>query len=487
MTLRRKLLSIFFALAALDLVLAAVTVWVTIQWRETNQAMEHHYQRSLALKSVRSLAFRATNELYDGLSGTDSDAREEFEELILPAETTFEQWAALAHTKAEEIELAAVRSTFLQLVSQVREVFDHLAAGRDAEARNQAENDLDDGAFPSFDQVSEMAVRSDTRNRKVIKGEVQNVIDRAEIILTVAALATVTLIMLFAAYLGSDLFGPLRNLYEGLNSAAKGARDIQLDAERQDELGRVNRAYNRLIEQLAERERLAAEGAPDRLIARGKEVSFVDKIVTQMNPRKLLAKLEVKVKQLNSAADSKSVREALLAEIQSLMQTLERVTAFYLPMDLQLIPTDVRRLLYDVAAGFHEELARRGASLAVEVTADVGSTDLDAAKLTEAFSALVRLALNNLPEQNPRLELRATIANGNTALVIEIADNGQGEDQRLMAYDPRTLDKESISDEHLLIEVARAIIERHHGRLDWLIEPGQGTTTRIILKQISSG
>ena len=82
MTLRRKLFSIFLALAALIMLLTVVTLWVTNQWQKTNELIDHHYQRSLLLKSVRSLAFRASNEVYDALSGTDIDAREEFEELI---------------------------------------------------------------------------------------------------------------------------------------------------------------------------------------------------------------------------------------------------------------------------------------------------------------------------------------------------------------------------------------------------------------------
>ena len=487
MTLRRKLFSIFLALGALVLMLAVVTVWVTNQWQKTNELIEHHYQRSLLLKSVRSLAFRASNELYDGLSGTDIDAREEFEELIKPAESKFQQWAELAHNADEEKELKAVRSTFLQLEAEMRTVFDLLEAGRTVEARIHAETDLDDGAFPSFDRISEAAVQSDARNRSLVKQKAEDVINRAKIVLAVTALATIIFLMLFAGYLGSDLFGPLRVLYEGLTLAAKGSRDIQLDTERNDELGHVNRAFNRLMENFDERERSARESVTNGPTSKRQDATILETVASRLRPRKLIAKLEAKVRLLNATAESKSAGKALLKEIHDLIEVIERVTAYYLPLDLQLKSTDVRRLLYDVAAGFHQELARRGASLSLEVTADVGSADIDAAKLYEAFSELMRLALKGLPEQDPRVHISAFISADDRALVIEIADNGSADDQRVLTRDPLTLDMSSVSDDQILVEVARAIIERHHGRLEWLIEPGQGATARVTLTQIASG
>jgi len=47
MNLRKKLLTVFGALALLSLVTAAVTLWTISSWTKTSKATENHYQRSL--------------------------------------------------------------------------------------------------------------------------------------------------------------------------------------------------------------------------------------------------------------------------------------------------------------------------------------------------------------------------------------------------------------------------------------------------------
>ena len=69
MNLRRKLLTVFGALAVLVLVTAGVTFWVTAQWQTTNDDLEAHYQRSLLLQRVRAATFRAFKEVPDAVTG----------------------------------------------------------------------------------------------------------------------------------------------------------------------------------------------------------------------------------------------------------------------------------------------------------------------------------------------------------------------------------------------------------------------------------
>jgi len=492
MNLRRKLLTVFGALALLALVTAAVTLWTISSWTKTSVATETHYQRSLLLQRIRASTFRAFKEIPDAVTGDDPDSDVEFEEYIQPAEKDFEIWANLAEDEAERQQVQQIRQAFDVLEEDAKNVFSLVKENRLKEAFDLMEGKLEDNDFENFDRLTAKAVESDRAKREVIRASNENTRRTARIVLAVVAFGTISLVLLLAAYLASDLFKPLEELREALKRTADGDYNQELHDSREDEFGAVNRAFNQMVKTIARREKFAGDGGEE---AENAEVSF-NSFTSKVTIHKLVAQMRLRILELNAklkrTAAEKSVEksetennaappdekinlDALVENLENLSQAILRVTDFSFPLDITLSRTDVRALLYDTLLRFHDELSRRGVSFELEVDKEIKHATLDHLKIREAISELIRNALKALPETGGKIGLRAR--QKDTDLLIEVADNGAGADNL-------SLDEIDIARRHDYrtgLKLTKAIIEQHGGKMKINSESGEGTFVQMAL------
>lgn len=513
MTLRHKLLTIFGALALLALVVAGITVWTQAQWAATEGALQGHYLRSLQVQRVRAATFRAFKEVPDAVTGGDPNARQEFDTLLGPIGEDFRHWAELADTDAERQQVEAVRGAFDRLVADARAVFALVDAGRQSEAFDLMEGRLEDQDFAGFQDVTEAAVQSDRETRDRVRAQTLGARRAAQTMLAVAVFGTLSLVLLLGGYLASDLFAPLRELERSLADVARGDLRRRLDAERRDELGGVNRAFNALAEAVARRERGAGLGAtPAAGRADGVPApagAAWDGVPSRIALHALVSQLRTRVAALQrggpgaltggAGGAAAPTPAALLEEVDGLLHAVARVTEFGFPLDLTLAPTDVRALLYDVLLRFQEDLARRGASVEVQVAPEVGEAVVDRLKLRTALGELVRNALHALPERGGRVGLRAGIESaagvggaggGSPAgalLVLEVADDGRGAPQSVLDRAPVPPGDPGGEPRHVGLRLTRAVVEQHGGTLRVRSEEGAGTYVRLALPLLRPG
>jgi two-component system, OmpR family, sensor kinase len=263
MNLRRKLLTVFGALALLSLVTAGVTLWMISRWNRTSVETENHYQRSLLLQRIRASTFRAFKEIPDAVTGDDPDSHTEFEEYIQPAKEDFEIWARLADTEEEIRQVSEIRAAFDVLEEDAKQTFALVKQNRYKEAFELMEGKLEDNDFEIFNRLSETAVESDRARREEIRRNNESARQTARIVLFVVAFGTIALVFLLAAYLASDLFKPLKALTEALERAARGDYPQELDGERADEFGEANRAFNQMARSVVRREKLSGDNAAE--------------------------------------------------------------------------------------------------------------------------------------------------------------------------------------------------------------------------------
>ncbi|MGI8996887.1 MAG: ATP-binding protein [Pyrinomonadaceae bacterium] len=489
MNLRRKLLTIFSALALMSLVVASVTVWVTFQWRNSNELIENHYRRSLLLQRVRSATFRAFKEVPDAVTGDDPDSREEFEEYIAPALQDFQTWAELADSEEERRQIAQIRAAHDELVRVAHETFDLVEAGRMREAFELMEGKLEDNDFVQFQNLSDQAVESDRQYRDVIREQNRRIKRTAQIVLAVAAFGTVSLILLLAAYLASDLFKPLHEVEEALNDVARGDLKRRLSEERADELGAISTAFNRMIEAVAEREQLvslAVVPAGEAGQRGGGEDGNWQSAPSRLTLHRLVSQLRARVTQLSgnghdTAASDEAQQQEALKQLDQLLTAVSRITEFGFPLDLNLARTDIRALLYEVLLRFHDNFAARAVSFELNIAPPVNHATIDRLKLREALAELIRNALAALPESGGQIGIRSSIDAEQSELLIEIVDNGKGAEQSFI--------DRALAGEHdgkaappgVGLTMTKAVVEQHGGQLEITSEAGQGTYVQIKL------
>jgi two-component system, OmpR family, sensor kinase len=458
MTLRRKLLTTFGILALLGMVVAGVSIWATVQWDASNEQVDEHYTRSLEAQRVQAATFRAFKEVPDALVTDDPDARQEFEAEISSIDEEFELWRSLADTPAER--------------EQVDEVHERFAEGT-----------LEEKNFEDFERATERAVESDRDLRDGIRAENENTRQTAQLVLIVAAFGTVSLLLLVAAYLASDLFRPLRDVEEALDDVARGDLDRRLDEERSDEIGAVSRAFNRMVAAVSEREQVGglAPTAGGETNGNGSAWRSTPSRVTL---HRLVSQIRSRISQLDGdgagEAGEDSGQRELVGQLDRLSQAVARVTEFGFPLDLNLARADVREL-YEVVVRFQNEFAERAVSLDLEMEPDVNHAVMDRLKLREALAELVRNALAALPERGGHVGLRARVSPDEPELLIEVADDGAGAEQSLIdeAFDPTSIEE----DEELRtgLTLTNAVVEQHGGRLEIQSTPGEGTYVQIRL------
>jgi len=492
MNLRRKLLTVFGALALLSLVTAAVTLWTISSWTKTSKATENHYQRSLLLQRIRASTFRAFKEVPDAVTGDDIDSDQEFEEYIQPAKEDFETWAKLAEDEAELQQVRQIREAFNVLEATAKETFALVKQNRFKEAFDLMEGKLEDNDFENFNRLTAEAVESDRAKRQVIRATNENTRRTARIVLAVVAFGTISMVLLLAAYLASDLFKPLEELRKALKRTAEGDYNQELHDSREDEFGAVNRAFNAMVKTIARREKLAGNGDDESENAALGFNSFTSKItihklVAQMRLRitELNAKLnrttaeksgEKSETEINAASPDEEINlDALVENLENLSQAIVRVADFSFPLDITLSKTDVRALLYDTLLRFHDELSRRGVSFELEVDKEIKYATLDHLKIREAVSELIRNALKALPETGGKIGLRAR--QKDTDLLVEVGDNGTGAENL-------SLDEVDIARRHDYrtgLKLTKAIVEQHGGKMKINSEPGKGTYVQMSL------
>lgn len=487
MNLRKKLLTTFGGLALLALATAGVTVWAIAQWQNSERRLQGHYQRSLLLEGVRTATFRAFKELPDAIVSDDPDARQEFEAFLKPAEADFKRWAELADTQAEQKQVQQVRNAYNALIQDARTAFTLIAGGQRDRAFVVLEQQLEGRDFALFEQVTQQAVASDRKNRQIITQQTQNTRQTAQLVLAIAAFGTISLILLLAAYLATDLFAPLKEVENALDDAAKG--DFKrLGEERQDELGAISCAFNRMIEAMAQRQQVAGLAAVASGVTEGMEDSTWQHLPSRVTLHRLVSQLRSRVTQLHHHNGSKGNEEldgqqqGAIAQLDLLLQAVSRITDFGFPLDLNLARTDIRSLLYDVLLRFQSELSLRAVSVDLDLAPEVSFAVVDRLKLREVLSELVRNALAALPEQGGRIGLRTRIAPDATELLIEVADNGKGIKQPAIeqVFQP-TVATANGQRTDVGLTLTKAIVEQHGGELTIDSEPGQGTYIKISL------
>ena len=492
MNLRRKLLTVFGALALLSLVTAAVTLWTISGWTKTSKATETHYQRSLLLQRIRASTFRAFKEVPDAVTGDDIDSDQEFEEFIQPAKEDFETWARLADDDAEREQVRQIREAFNVLEVTAKETFALVKQNRLKEAFDLMEGKLEDNDFENFNRLTAEAVKSDRAKREVIRTSNENTRRTARIVLAVVAFGTISLVLLLAAYLASDLFKPLEELRKALKRTAEGDYDQELHDSREDEFGEVNRAFNAMVKTISRREKISGGGDEN---LENSELGF-NSFTSKMTIHKLVAQMRLRISELNAklnqteANENNDVKEnqktdqpqaekielnALVENLENLSQAIVRVADFSFPLDITLSKTDVRALLYDTLLRFHDELSRRGISFELEVDKEIKYATLDHLKIREAVSELIRNALKALPEAGGKLGLRAR--QQDSELLIEVADNGAG--AKNISLDE--IDIQQRHDYRTGLKLTKAIVEQHGGKMKINSELGGGTFVQMAL------
>ena len=174
---------------------------------------------------------------------------------------------------------------------------------------------------------------------------------------------------------------------------------------------------------------------------------------------------------LQTSVANEPVMDALInaeAEAQRAREVLERIRDFVSSGNLSLKALDASALAERIGALCREEAAARGVQVEVESVGPVPQVQADGVQIEQVLINLVTNAIDaasERPDGRGRVIIR--VAAGESAITIEVDDNGRGvapelADSIFDAYQttkPRGMG--------LGLHLSRRIVERHAGRLWW--------------------
>ncbi len=314
---------------------------------------------------------------------------------------------------------------------------------------------------------------------------------RAALVLVVIAVLGI-LLGIFVVVGSQRILAPLPRLHARVQAVARG--DLSSVAEpnaSDDELGRLAREFERMVQALAARDdnlRSAAEAerllverllASERLAAIGRMASHVTHEVR--NPLSSIA-LNVEMLEDELPEDATEAR-ALLRPIQREIDRLTAITAEYL--HLARVPSprlelgDLGEIVLDVCNFVAREMASASVTLEVDLDRAMNArVALDEGQIRQALLNLLRNAREAMPKGG-RLEV--SLIRGEETLALGVRDSGEGMDEAVREHVFDLFFSTKSEGTGLGLPLTRQIVEAHGGTIRCESTRAEGTTFIITL------
>jgi len=183
------------------------------------------------------------------------------------------------------------------------------------------------------------------------------------------------------------------------------------------------------------------------------------------------------------AGERGRVVQGILHEVAAIESVLGECLDFVRPRPVRRRCVDLGALLEDVVFGVTSLAAEASVTLATQVAVPGPEFDVDAEQLRQAFSNLLRNAIQASPA-DATVEISATVHDNETYEVV-VADCGCGisEEGLEHIFDPFFTTRAEGTG--LGMSIAQRIVMAHEGRLEVDSHVGHGTTVRVVLPMVT--
>jgi two-component system, NtrC family, sensor histidine kinase HydH len=310
--------------------------------------------------------------------------------------------------------------------------------------------------------------------------------------LGIAALACVLLTLLVVRGLQNGV----RKIETGLNNLEHNlASEIPTDTD-PEEIRQIAGAINRLgatLRTKIESEKLVEDRLrhSERLAALGRLIAGVAHEVR--NP---LATIRLRVQMCQQDSASSDVRESCaiaLQEVERLNGMVNRLLSFSRPVQLQIEPTDLGRLLEQRLGNFAELAKEHNVRFVAKINRNSKRVRVDQSRIAQVFDNIIRNAIDSMSQSGGTLCVNVTTearSADSSEVCVEFNDTGEGMSSEVISriFDPFFTTKPSGTG--LGLSICHELVQAHGGEIDVASAEGCGTTVRVVLpinhRQIST-
>jgi len=299
-------------------------------------------------------------------------------------------------------------------------------------------------------------------------------LDRVKQIYFLSAVGVIALALLLAFLLSRTLTRPIRELTAATRAVSTGDLAQEVPVRSRDELGELAASFNQMNAKLAQSLNLRRQMTADIAHELRTPISVILGHAEAVHDGVLTPSLET----FEIVRDEASRLEQLVEDLR----TLSRADADELPIERQAIAP--AKLLEDVCATHNHRAKQKNISLKAQAASDLPEITVDPGRMMQVLSNLLDNAVRYTPEGGQVL-LAAQVVEDKLEIRVQDSGPGVAENEldrifdRFYRSDPSRQRDESGSG--LGLAIARAIVEKHNGRIWAESKPGEGTTIVIHL------
>lgn len=372
------------------------------------------------------------------------------------------RWDALKHVLREEQRLLPFPSTDVQ--NEFRDRYTNPALSEVSQSLKRVQ------------AVIETEGKQKVRNAGRITEQARNT--------TLAALAlALALTVVIGSLMTRAMLRPINELRRGMAHVAEGDFDpnVQVPAERTDEIGDLSRSFHTMTEQLAELDRLKAEFVSVASHEIKTPLSVIRGYVSLLTDGIYGEVTDPQKKTLEAVSDQ-------VDRLTRLVHRLLDISRFEAGGGrLELRRINVRDFLAELTDGFRVLAFQNGIDFTVAVADDVPvNIEGDADRLNEVLGNILSNAFK-FTERGGKIAVRA--GREGAGVRVEVSDSGVGIPpdklpkifEKFYQVDNSAQPRQAGSG--LGLAIAREIVEAHGGTIGADSEPGQGTRFMVVLPE----
>jgi len=303
-------------------------------------------------------------------------------------------------------------------------------------------------------------------------------------VLLVASAGAVAICAVLLVALAILIQRPLVELNEKIARLREGNLSVSVEfAERNDEIGELGRQFNEMVQQLrAGREEV--ERLHRTQMTRAEHLATLGELAAGLaheirNPLAGIAGVvEMIGRDLPADSPSREILQEVQGEVRHIQKLLSELLQYARPKPPQVLPADLNVTAEHALAIARQQILSR--PIEIEFTPDktLPSVEHDPAQIQEV---IVNLLLNAIQAIENAGQVRVAVSSKDGFAIVRVSDTGRGISPTHLPNIFRPFFTTKGQGTGLGLSLARNIVEEHHGRIEVLSTPGQGTEFTISL------
>jgi|Deesub1362B_J571_1020462.scaffolds.fasta_scaffold00310_27 signal transduction histidine kinase len=302
------------------------------------------------------------------------------------------------------------------------------------------------------------------------------------IMIAIFSLAILTVIII---HLSDKLINePIAELEDKMKKVQNGNLELQVDIQREDEIGRLGRSFNLMIKRLNEANKRIEE-MHFKEMQRAEHLATIGEMASGLaheikNPiTGIKTALEIIAEEISEEDSHREIISEVLNQTERIETIIQDLLSYAKPKEPKFIRTDLSRCINQVINLAKTQIRRKEIEINFFPSKNITYAYIDPDQIQQV---VLNLILNSIQaiETKGKIEIKI-VEDKNNRFKILVSDNGQGIKKENLSK----IFKPFFTTKHrgtgLGLSICKRIIEKHQGTIEVKSEEGKGTTFTISL------